>query len=155
MKHEPDFMDREIGRRLRLARITANVRLRRAAKLAGVTCQQICKYEVGGTRVSAVIIARLAQLYQRPVGWFLEEVPLGDELKAEPTAGLIERERIVTKVHELRDTRLPTLDPKNPDKLSPEEQRCIDRLKQSFLASPQLWRQMQFVRGRGCMLLTR
>ncbi len=59
------------------------------------------------------------------------------------------------KVYELRDPRMPTLDPDNPDKLSPEEQRCIDRLKQSFLASPQLWRAMQFVRGRGCMLLAR
>jgi fructose-1,6-bisphosphatase-3 len=59
------------------------------------------------------------------------------------------------KVHELRDPRLPTIDPQNPDKLTPEEQKCIDRLKQSFLASPQLWKQMQFVRGRGCMLLVR
>ena len=59
------------------------------------------------------------------------------------------------KVHELRDTKLPTLDQKNPDALTPDEQRCIDRLKQSFLASPQLWRQMQFLRGRGCMLLER
>ena len=62
MKHELKFIDREIGRRLRLA-------LRLAAKVVGVTCQQICKYEVGVTRVSAVIVARLAQLYQRPVGW--------------------------------------------------------------------------------------
>jgi len=102
MKHEPDFIDREIGRRLRLARITANIRLRQAAELASVTCQQICKYEVGGARVSAVIVARLAHLYQRPVGWFLEEVPLKDEAKAVPAAGLIERERIVAKVHNER-----------------------------------------------------
>jgi fructose-1,6-bisphosphatase-3 len=59
------------------------------------------------------------------------------------------------KEHALRDARFPTLDPKNPDELSPDEQRCIDRLKQSFLASPQLWRHMQFLRGRGCMLLVR
>ena len=104
MKHEPDVFDREIGRRLRLARITANIRLRRVAELTGVTCQQICKYEVGVNRVSAVIVARLAQLYQRPVGWFLEEVPLGDEAKADPVARLTERERIVKKVRELRDS---------------------------------------------------
>lgn len=59
------------------------------------------------------------------------------------------------KEHSLRDTRFPTLDPGNPDALSPEEERCISRLKQSFLASPQLWRHMQFVRGRGSMVLVR
>jgi transcriptional regulator with XRE-family HTH domain len=103
MKHEPDLIDREIGRRLRLARITANIRQRQAAKLVGVTGQQIRNYEVGHTRVNVVIVARLAHLYQRPVGWFLEEVPLKDEAKAVPAAGLIEQERIVKKVQELRD----------------------------------------------------
>jgi len=103
-KPKPDFIDREIGRRLRLARITANIRLRRVAKLVGVTCQQICKYEVGDSRVSGVIVARLARLYQRPVGWFLEEVPFGDE-KADPAAGLVQRERIVTKVHDVLGDR--------------------------------------------------
>ena len=100
MKHEPDIIDREIGRRLRLARITANIRQRQAAKLVGVTDQQIRNYEVGNTRVNVVVVARLAHLYQRPVGWFLEEVPLKDE--AVPAAGLIERERIVAKVHNER-----------------------------------------------------
>jgi transcriptional regulator with XRE-family HTH domain len=98
-KPKPDF-NREIGRRLRLARITANIRQNRAAKLVGVTNQQIRNYEVGYSRVTAVLVAKLAQLYQRPVGWFLEEVHLGDEAKADPAAGLIERERIVTKVHD-------------------------------------------------------
>src|SRR5207249_2370895 len=103
MKHKDDFIDREIGRRLRLARIIANIRRGQAAKLVGVTCPQISKYEHGDTRVSAVIVAKLAQLYERPVGWFLEEVPFGDEAKADPAAGLIERERIVTKVRDESD----------------------------------------------------
>jgi len=81
MKHKPDFIDREIGRRLRAARISADIRQYRAAKLVGVTYQQMRKYEVGNNRVSAVIVARLAQLYQRPVGWFLEGVTLEEEVK--------------------------------------------------------------------------
>ena len=100
MKRNDDFIDREIGRRLRLARITANIRQGRAAKLVGVTYQQIRKYEVGYNRASAVLVAKLAQLYQRPVGWFLEEVHLGDEAKADPAPGLVQRERFVTKVHD-------------------------------------------------------
>ena len=89
MKHEPDLIDREIGRRLRLGRITANIRQRQAAKLVGVTGQQIRNYEVGYTRVNVVIVATLAHLYQRPVGWFLEEVRLEEEAKANPLAGPI------------------------------------------------------------------
>jgi len=115
MKHRDDVIDGEIGRRLRLARIIANIRQGRAAKLVGVTCQQISKYELGETRVSAVIVARLAQLYERPVGWFLEEVPFGDEAKADPAAGLIERERIVTKVRDESDkNRIPRREKQNP-----------------------------------------
>jgi len=87
MKHKPDFIDREIGRRLRVARIAANIRQYRAANLVGVTYQQMRKYEVGCNRVSAVIVARLAQIYQRPVAWFLEDVRLGEEAKADPLAG--------------------------------------------------------------------
>lgn len=59
------------------------------------------------------------------------------------------------RMHELRDRRLPTLDSSNADRLTEEEQRCIDRLKQSFLASPVLWQHMQFLRGRGSMFLVR
>ena len=100
MKRKPEYIDREIGRRLRLARITANIRQNRAAELVGVTYQQIHNYEVGYNRVSAVLIAKLAQVYQRPVGWFLEEVHLGDEANADPAPGLVQRERFVTKVHD-------------------------------------------------------
>jgi transcriptional regulator with XRE-family HTH domain len=84
MKHKPDFIDREIGRRLRVARISANIRQYRAAKAVGVTYQQMRKYEVGYNRVSAVIVARLAQIYRRPVEWFLEEVRVVEDAKAVP-----------------------------------------------------------------------
>jgi transcriptional regulator with XRE-family HTH domain len=84
MKHKPDFIDREIGRRLRVARISANIRQYRAAKAVGVTYQQIRKYEVGNNRVSAVIVARLAQIYRRPVSWFLEEVTLVEDTRVDP-----------------------------------------------------------------------
>jgi len=89
MKHKPNFIDREIGRRLRVARIAANIRQYRAAKLVGVTYQQIRKYEVGCNRVSAVIVARLAQIYRRPVAWFLEDVRLEEDATADPLTGAL------------------------------------------------------------------
>jgi transcriptional regulator with XRE-family HTH domain len=103
MKHKPDFIDREIGRRLRAARISANIRQYRAAELVGVTYQQMRKYEVGDNRVSAVIVARLAQIYRRPVGWFLEEVTLGQEVKSYPLTGPIARTDRHTCANEIGD----------------------------------------------------
>jgi len=57
--------------------------------------------------------------------------------------------------HPLTDHHLPTVDPADPERLTHEEQRCIDALQASFLASPVLWRQMQLVRQKGAMLLRR
>jgi fructose-1,6-bisphosphatase-3 len=55
------------------------------------------------------------------------------------------------KVHELLDTRLPTIDPKDPYAYSPEEQVCLDRLKESFVRSGYLRDQMRWVVRRGGM----
>lgn len=58
-------------------------------------------------------------------------------------------------VHPLLDTFLPTIDPADPNRLSPEEQQCIDRLKESFTASPRLWEHMKWVAERGRMSMVR
>lgn len=55
----------------------------------------------------------------------------------------------------LRDTHFPTLDPANPYALSPEEQGCMDRLRQSFLSSKKLWDHACFLVRRGAMYLRR
>jgi fructose-1,6-bisphosphatase-3 len=63
-------------------------------------------------------------------------------------AGTVE---IDGRVHPLRDTNFPTIDPVRPYKLSAEEQACMDRLKQSFVSSATLWEHMSFVTRRGAM----
>ncbi len=55
----------------------------------------------------------------------------------------------------LRDTHLPTVDPKNPYELSSEEKTCIRRLRDSFTASQKLGEHMQFMVNRGSMFLRR
>lgn len=59
------------------------------------------------------------------------------------------------KIFPLRDTYLPTIDPEDPYRLSPEEQVCMDRLRQSFITSDRLWQHMSFVARRGAMWLRR
>lgn len=58
-------------------------------------------------------------------------------------------------VHPLLDTHLPTIDPADPNRLSPEEQECMDRLVASFTTSPRLLDHMRWVAERGRMAMTR
>ncbi len=55
----------------------------------------------------------------------------------------------------LRDTLFPTLDPADPYRLSPEEQRCLDRLRHSFLNSQKLSEHMRYLVSHGAMYLIR
>jgi len=57
--------------------------------------------------------------------------------------------------HQLRDTHFPTIDPDNPNELSEEERKCMDRLLKSFTSSSRLWDQMSWLTERGKMAIVR
>jgi fructose-1,6-bisphosphatase-3 len=63
--------------------------------------------------------------------------------------------KIGNKVYPLRDSYFPTLDPANPNKLSPAEETCMKRLRDSFVTSARLWQHMSFVARQGAMWLRR
>ncbi|MBX3384351.1 MAG: fructose-bisphosphatase class III [Phycisphaeraceae bacterium] len=53
--------------------------------------------------------------------------------------------------HPLLDTNLPTINPDDPYAYSPEEQACIDRLRESFTRSMRLREHMEWMVRRGGM----
>lgn len=59
------------------------------------------------------------------------------------------------KRHTLLDRNFPSIDWKDPYKLSAEEELCMKRLRESFLHSPVLWNHFRFVVNRGSMYLVR
>jgi fructose-1,6-bisphosphatase-3 len=59
------------------------------------------------------------------------------------------------KAHPMLDGHLPTIDPKDPYAYSPDEQACIDRMKESFTRSMKLRQHMQWAVRRGGMWTTR
>jgi fructose-1,6-bisphosphatase-3 len=59
------------------------------------------------------------------------------------------------KTWPLTDTHLPTIDPRDPYALSPEEEECMERLRESFVTSSRLWNHMKWLVNRGGMYLTR
>ncbi|MBK5254845.1 MAG: fructose-bisphosphatase class III [Vicinamibacteria bacterium] len=59
------------------------------------------------------------------------------------------------KICELRDRTFPTINPKDPEALSAEEQQCIDRMRASVLSSPLLWDHAKFLVAHGSSWLQR
>lgn len=90
------------------------------------------------------------QLIERNPQWNLEHRRLMHRIDLEQ--GTIEIDGVR---YQLRDKQLPTVDPEDPYALSPEEQKCLDLLKRSFLRSQKLREQMQFMVDHGCMYLKR
>jgi DNA-binding XRE family transcriptional regulator len=63
-----------IGRRIRRRRRMLGFTQAQLAAVAGVTFQQIQKYECGIHRISAVRLWQLAQALSAPVGYFFEGI---------------------------------------------------------------------------------
>ncbi|MGV8982246.1 fructose-1,6-bisphosphatase [Clostridium sp.] len=57
------------------------------------------------------------------------------------------------KEYPLNDTNFPTIDPKDPYKLTQEEKELIDKLKSSFLNSEKLQKHVRFLYSKGSMYL--
>ncbi|HEY3820344.1 MAG TPA: fructose-bisphosphatase class III [Polyangiaceae bacterium] len=72
--------------------------------------------------------------------------------RIDPAAGTV---TIDGKGYPLLDRALPTIDFADPYRLTEAEAKCIGLLRQSFLDSAALWRDMRFVEERGSMLAVR
>ena len=57
--------------------------------------------------------------------------------------------RLGGKEYPLNDTYFPTIDPKDPYKLTQEEKDVVERLKNSFLGSERLQRHIRFLYTKG------
>lgn len=90
------------------------------------------------------------QISLRHPEWEMEQRDLLHRI--DRAAGTVE---IDGRVHPLRDTNFPTVDPATPYELTAAERACMDRLKQSFLTSTRLWEHMSFVTRRGSVWLRR
>lgn len=90
------------------------------------------------------------QMIARNPRWDMEHRRLMHRL--DPKAGTL---TVDGTAHALHDSYFPTLDPSNPYELSAEERACMDRLRQSFLASNKLWEQTRWLANTGRMWLVR
>lgn len=71
---KPTAIDKHVGKRLRLLRQINEVSLEKLAEIVDVAPQQIQKYEIGETRISASRIYELSKIFQVPVAWFYHDL---------------------------------------------------------------------------------
>ncbi len=77
MKPGVGDVDRHIGARLKLRRQQRGLTQRDVGRAAGVSCQQVQKYEAGANRISASMLWHLANALNTPVTYFYRD--LGDD----------------------------------------------------------------------------
>jgi transcriptional regulator with XRE-family HTH domain len=71
---KPTAIDRHVGKRLRLLRQINEVSLEKLAEIVDVAPQQIQKYEIGETRISASRIFELSKIFAVPLAWFYDDL---------------------------------------------------------------------------------
>lgn len=87
-----------------------------------------------------------SQMYKRHPEWQMQDRILLD--KCDFSRGTITLDGIE---YPLRDTNFPTIDPEQPDRLSPEEEEVIEELRRSFRNSERLRRHVRCLLGCGMM----
>jgi transcriptional regulator with XRE-family HTH domain len=80
MKKSPSPIDRHVGTRVRMRRITVGMSQERLGEALGVTFQQVQKYEKGSNRISASRMQNIAQTLGVPVSFFFDGSPRDESL---------------------------------------------------------------------------
>ena len=69
----PDSVDKQIGMRVRMRRLTLDMSQQKLAADLGVSFQQLQKYEKGVNRVGAGRLQQIADILQVPITFFFED----------------------------------------------------------------------------------
>lgn len=80
MKKAPSSVDRYVGSRVRMRRITIGLSQEKLGEALGVTFQQVQKYEKGANRISASRMQNISQVLGVPVAYFFEGAPRDEGL---------------------------------------------------------------------------
>jgi transcriptional regulator with XRE-family HTH domain len=78
----PDSVDKQIGVRVRMRRLTLDMSQQKLAADLGVSFQQVQKYEKGVNRVAAGRLRQIADLLQVPITFFYEDFPTARRSKS-------------------------------------------------------------------------
>jgi transcriptional regulator with XRE-family HTH domain len=71
----PDAVDKQIGARVRMRRLTLDMSQQKLAADLGISFQQLQKYEKGVNRIGAGRLQQIAEILQVPITFFYEDLP--------------------------------------------------------------------------------
>src|SRR5215468_3294646 len=91
----PNPVDVEVGRRIRLQRMSAGMSQTELGEKVGVTFQQIQKYEKGKNRVGAGRLTQIAAVLHVPIGVFFDGATEASQTAESPA-------ELLTRPHALR-----------------------------------------------------
>ncbi len=87
-----------------------------------------------------------AQIFKRRPSWQMEDRCLLDHIDYERGVCTIEG-----KEYDMKSCHFPTVDPKDPCQLTPEEQQLMDKLHHSFRVCEKLRKHIKMLLSHGCM----
>ena len=96
--------------------------------------------------ISIIQFKKEAQIFKRRPEWGMLDRCLLDHIDYERGVLVIDG-----KEYEMRSNHFPTIDPKNPCELTPEENQLMERLHHSFKASEKLQKHIKMILSHGCM----
>jgi transcriptional regulator with XRE-family HTH domain len=71
----PDAVDKQIGVRVRMRRLTLDMSQQKLAADLGISFQQLQKYEKGINRIGAGRLQKIAEILLVPITFFYEDLP--------------------------------------------------------------------------------
>jgi transcriptional regulator with XRE-family HTH domain len=74
-KKVPNPIDKHVGRRVRMRRLTLGMSQTKLGDALGLTFQQVQKYEKGTNRIGASRLQHISQILRVPVPFFFEGAP--------------------------------------------------------------------------------
>lgn len=74
-KMNPNPIDKHVGSRVRMRRLTLGMSQEKLADAIGLTFQQVQKYEKGANRMGSSRLQQIANVLQVPVTFFFEGAP--------------------------------------------------------------------------------
>ena len=96
--------------------------------------------------ISIIQFKKEAQIFKRRPEWGMLDRCLLDHIDYERGVLVLDG-----KEYEMRSNHFPTIDPKNPCELTPEENQLMERLHHSFKASEKLQKHIKMILSHGCM----
>jgi fructose-1,6-bisphosphatase-3 len=96
--------------------------------------------------IAIIQFKKEAQIFKRRPEWGMQDRCLLDYIDYKRGVLVVDG-----KEYEMRSNNFPTIDPKNPCELTPEENQLMERLHHSFKASEKLQKHIKMLLSHGCM----